>query len=208
MKVTVNKCPHTGRLIECDKAYAKHMREVRKQIADDAERFEFAKTFDQFVERMHRIKSFEGLEKWLSDNYFLYARHYGFRNRSWYSNASKAVIPGPDDKAIFEFRWKKYSEAIPTDTGSWGRTPRRMKAPYRASYGSYPEPGWEGSIGITFKGNAYEFFDSDQLKQLGIHTGSGGGGPKGLRYDFKMFAEDFRGIASGEVLKKLANVNA
>lgn len=207
MKVTVNKCPHTGRLIEDDKEYQRHMREIRKRIKRDAWRVAFADQFQDFLAPLYQLKSFDEVAEWLSENYWTYARFTGYRNERWYSNKNAYIHPDPEDKVKIEFSYPKFSEKISTSRGHWGRAPFGQEMAYGSlPRDAYPEYGWEGRVRITFEGNGYNFFESTHLQAVGIHTGSGGGGPAQLSYDMVMFAKDFRGLGGMEALSKLARV--
>lgn len=206
-KVTVNKCPFTGLLFEDDKEYRRHQRKVRLHRKMDEERFQFAQQFDTWIQELYQQPTFDDIEAWINTNYHLLGRHVGYRCNHWYRVGDKYRLPAPDDYSTIEFKYMTFEELstssrapIGQKTTGWGR-----EDGYREHH-QYKEFGWNGRIIIKHFGRGYEFFQSDILRAVGIHTGSGGGAPFESKYDVTLFAKDFRKMAAPEVFKKMAQV--
>lgn len=190
MKVTVDKCPWTGKLFEDPKKFAKHLREVRAEQRHAREKVRLAAVFDEFLKPLYLLDSTDAIAEWLTQNYMVVARHYGPR---WGGSGRKPYVPTAEDYVEFELTGMRFGRECSTThsapkgqrTTGWSKNSPHI-----------PEPGWRGRITCRPKGNAYkrDLFDTDHLKHLGINTGTGGGGPESLSYDVTLFTKDFPGL--------------
>lgn len=201
MKLIVNKCPHTGRLFEDDAAYNRHMRKLQKLKRHDAERVAFMKHFDDFMAPLYQLPDFDQIAEWLSENWFFYARHFGYRSTMWGYEHIYA-FPNPEvDKVEISIFGMKFEEKV----NVFNQTPKG-RLPYRDVDRGMNEFGWRGRIEIRHEGESYKFFKSDQLRNIGIHTGCGSGSPKKSSYELSLFASDFPKMMALEVYKKMTTV--
>jgi hypothetical protein len=177
------------------------MRKMQKLKRWDAERVAFMKQFDSFMAPLYDLNTTDAIAEWLSENWLIYARHYGYRCALWGYDYIYD-LPNPEtDKVQINIYGIKFSDRINT----FNQRPRFRLSNYDSDRGM-TEFGWEGKIEIAHEGNSYKFFRSDQLRNIGIHTGSGGGGPKTSRYELKLFASDFPKMMALEVYKKMVRV--
>lgn len=200
MKITVNKCPHTGQLFEDDVEYRRHMRLQVQKNKYDLEREKFAPGFHDFLKPMYEVYSFEELGKWISENYWTIARNFGYRNSQWDRYRGKVVRPDPSDNVVVSLNYPKFEEI----SLQYDRRPFDKRGERGANRDGWKEWGWRGRVKIEFIGNAYHFFKSEHLRGIGIWTGSGGGGEKEASYDFTMWQSDFHNLRRLEVMDKLA----
>lgn len=206
MKITVNKCPKTGILFEDDREYRRHQEILRAREKAGMK----AKLSDEQLARLQDqlfdMPDIETINGWLNANYWTYAGHHGFRCNWWRDQYVKSRYgefskPTADDEVIINLSGLQFKEDLPTTHAA----PRGQPTTgWSGGRDHYKELGWEGRIGITFKGKGYDFFDYRQLELMCIHVGSGGGSAKSLRYDVKLFAKDFQAMRRMEVLRKLA----
>lgn len=188
MKVTVDKCPWTGKLFENPSKYAAHLKEQRQAQRHKREKARLAVTFNEFLKPLYQLDTTDAIAAWLTENYMKVALHFGPR---W--ERKKPYYPGPEDRVEIEIPVLKFKQECSTTHSSpigqkntgWGKDTPHI-----------PEPGWSGKIIMRPKGNAYkqDLVDSDYLKKIGINTGSGGGGPDKLTYELTLFTKDFPGL--------------
>jgi hypothetical protein len=203
MKITVNKCPHTGILIENDKEYRRHLRHQQTLRREDLQREQFKSQMDDFIAPLFALSTAEDISQWLTNNYWTIARQAGYRCNQWRAPGSKYYQyhqPGPEDKVLITIGSLKFKDDLRTTHSA----PRGQPTTGWRGGDHYAEIGWEGYILIKFEGNAYDYFSGDHLKTVAVHTGSGGGNPKGSRYGVTLYAKDFAAMRRLEVMNKLA----
>lgn len=198
MKITINKCPWTGKLFESDEAYASHLKSLRHAMRSSREKARLALVFDEFVKPLYGLDTSDKIVDWLNENYMKVALHFGFR----FADRKKPYVPTKDDYVVFEFSNLKFSPDCPTTHC----VPRGQRTTGWSSDSPHiPEPGWRGRITIRLYGNAYhkDLFDTDHLKKIGINTGGGGGCSEKLAYELTLFTKDFAGLRKRAILDKI-----
>lgn len=193
MKITVHKCPWTGKLFEEPKKYRKHLKEQRLIQQHRREKARLKVIFKEFVAPIYEMINTDLIAEWLTENYPKIFLHYGPGFRSSHLKNPRFES---GDKVIFRIFDGTYSERCSTThnaplgqkTTGWGNA-------------HIPENGWKCRIELTFEGRGYQLVDTDHLKYIGINTGTGGGGDEHLEYDMTLFTKDFHG------LRKLAQLD-
>lgn len=200
MKVTAHKCPWSGKLFEDPKKYRKHLRSLRTEHQLLRAKARATAAFHQSCALLYQANTTDEIVEWLNENYLQVALHFGL---GW--KTRKGVVPGPADRVSFSFENVYFKEKCSTSHAApigqkhtgWGRLGSGDEI-------VIPEEGWYGRIRATFEGNAYDFFDSDHLKNIGVNTGSGGGGNNSLAYEVTLFTKDFPGLRRLSLLNQLA----
>ena len=200
MKISVNKCPWTGQLFESDRKYANHLKKVRADLRHAREQARFEASFQQSLQDLYQSLSTVEIVDWLNKNYVRVAYHYIGKNIN-----PKCILTA-GDSIRFEITPMRFEERIATT----------HNAPLgKKTTGWHPNspvvlsPGWRGRINIFFTGKAYGKigFESNYLKNIGICTGGGGGGPDGLSYDLILFNEDFPKLHRLSVTNRIRRCN-
>lgn len=200
MKITVHKCPWSGKLFEDPSKYRTHLKGLRDEQRDKREKARLAATFKEFVAPIYDMLTTDLIAEWLTENYPKIFLHYGPGVRS---TRMKNPRFGPDDKVIFSIKPGTFKERCSTTHNA----PLGKKTTgWRDEH--IPEPGWTSRIDITFEGNGYKFFETEYLKYIGINTGCGGGSEKSLGYDLTLFIEDFRGLRHLAMLSHMTNAKS
>lgn len=201
MKVTVHKCPWSGKLFEDPKKYRKHLRTVRNEHQLLRAKKRATVEFHRSCAQLYEARTTDEIVSWLDENFMRVALHFG---PSWKSSRLKGP-PTEADRAFFEFTNMRFKENCSTSHSA----PKGQKTTGWGRRGSgddimVPEQGWYGRIKARFEGDAYHYFDSDFLKNIGINTGSGGGGYDSLAYEVTLFTKDFPGLRKLSLLNQLA----
>ena len=190
MKVTVDKCPWTGKLFEDRKKYAKNLKEVRNELKLNREKVRIQANLDNMVAELYQLGTTNEIADWLTKNFMKIAKIKGPR---WASR--KPYILTDDDYVVFEIPPMTFkADCSTTHCAPLGQKHTgwdREKNPH------VPEKGWRGEIILYPKGNVYnrEYLDTNWLKEIGINSGGGGGGPDRLRYELTLFNKDFVKLA-------------
>jgi len=167
-----------GRLFESKVAYQIHIRKLAATRRKLKKKEEVENTRQAVIRQMRaECGSFDELED------FLRARW-----REMVVDGSKLMKIG-----FSEMRWRD-SVSNTHDCPRGGVTNFWSKEELPRGY-----PGWQGRIYIVIASE--DVFGSREMKQLGIYTGTGGGGS----YDVRLFADDFPGMTKEIMWKKLAS---
>jgi len=186
MKVTVYKCPWTGKLFEHGAPYGEHLEKLRTKQRWEREKARIDAMFDEFVAPLYQLETTDQIAHWLTKHYMKIALHFGPR---W--PGRKEVIPTASDYVVFEIPPLTFKrECSTTHCAPIGQ---RTTGWHRETNPHVPEAGWYGKIIMHSQGKAYNigFCDSDHLKKIGINTGGGGGSGGKLSYELTLFTKDF-----------------
>jgi len=144
MKITAYKCPWTGKLFEQRKAYAKHLKTIRKDQREVRETARLATQFSGFVAPLYQLGTTDEIAQWLTENYMRIALHFGPR---WPSR--KRYVPGEDDYVKFFIPPMHFSAKCPTTHASpFGQKNTGWSDEH------VPEAGWRGDIHLYPQGKA------------------------------------------------------
>lgn len=201
MKIIVRQCGFTGQLFKTDKEYLKHLKKLRVDQREARRIAEIGRTYLDDNEEIFGLGSIQEVEDWLNANIWRICQHEPNRERAHWSKRKNQWPKRTDESGIkitlnrMTFCEKGTTHSAPRGerTSGWG-TP------------IVKEWAWYGNIAISFTGNGYNHFESGFLKDVGVHTGSGGSRGEGLGYDVTLYAKDFRKMAGNEVYNKLARV--
>jgi hypothetical protein len=185
MKVTVDKCPWTGKLFEDPAAYRKHLRSVRTEQKFKREKARLAAKFDEFVAPLYQLGTTDEIAAWLTEHYVKIALHFGphFPTR-------KPYIPTEEDRVVFVIDPLLFDHKCSTTHAA----PLGQKhTGWSKDNPHVAEAGWRGKIHLFPKGKlkANRLVETDHLRCIGINTGSGGGRDDHLRYELTLFIKDF-----------------
>ena len=186
MKATVDKCPWTGKLFEDRIKYAKHLKSVRNELKLNREKARIQANLDNMVAELYGLGTTDEIAAWLTANYMKIAKIKGPR---WASR--KPYILTDDDYVEFEIPPMTFSERC--STTHCAPLGQKHTGWHRETNPHVPEAGWRGRIILRPKGNAYhrEYVETNWLKELGVNSGGGGGGPDKLSYELTLFTKDF-----------------
>lgn len=184
MKITVHKCPWSGKLFEDRKKYAKHLKVLRKEQAERREYARVAATFDQWIAPLYQLQTTDEIADWLTENFHIVAKHYG-KGEKW----GRKIKVKPDTG----YKFKISNCKVKNDYATTHTAPLGEKTSGWGQETKY-EPAWVGRISVTFTGSGYELFNTDFLRAIGVNSGSGGGGETGLAYEVNFYIKDFKGL--------------
>lgn len=193
MKVTVNKCPYTGKLFEDDLKYSKHLRRLQAERRAKRKDEKIRNTFsDWLAAEKSKITEVKQIVPWFMDNQrtIMDAANAIVNNIDRYGKFtdlctySKLEISGP--------RWNRnVSNSHRCPVGgvvNWGGHKPGLPTGY---------PGWTGHIAGSLtrpKNKMGSYPTSDILNLIGLHTGSGGGGNESWSYGLSIFLDDWPGL--------------
>ena len=190
------KCPFTGKLFDSDVKYNKHLKKVRtmnrlkRSLANS----------DQMVDQVRNMSIKQAL-RWIENN-----GHILFFNCT-----GVMIEPGQYQIKILEINGKYDKNA--SNSHSCPRNGVTNFDTRRAAPGTPTGyPGYVGRIRFSYSEISKElyskidrfFVETRILKHVGIHTGSGGSSNNIGKYDFKMFLDDWPGLARETTLKMLS----
>jgi hypothetical protein len=204
MKVSVNKCPCTGKLFEDDKKYANHLQMLRRERAKDKAEQRVKNGFAEWLaEEKNKLVDPDMIAPWILENQQkLMIACNVLKMGMW---DSERFYPKTDEFTKFEIKVKwnnnvSNSHSCPKGgvTNWW---PRDNSKP--TGY-----LGWQGQVWGTLVRNkkhmsSYPY--SNIFELLDLHTGSGGGGNAQWSYELKIFADDWPVMASSETFARLVN---
>lgn len=187
-RVEVWKCERTGKIFETTKRYRKHLR--KEVVIRRSERI-LAKATAEFNAQRDALwkgaTSFEEIARFIEENPGLLFSQFS----DWYKfdrNGRALPVPTFANVCFERMQWNDHcsnTHAAPTGRPTnWGRKPNLP----------HGYPGWRGLFSYETLNHSISI-DSQAFVRLGIHTGSGGGGPTRYRYDVTVFAEEFTGMA-------------
>lgn len=204
-KVTVRKCMFSGLLFESDAAYLKHLNKLRDEQRFKRERARRRANLDEFVATLHNAASLQEIEDWLNANIHDIV--------DFHSDIVEYGVPRrrkprrPEDTITIKLTGMKWKECQTTHCAPKGQT----TTGWARDTPHVPEWGWNGRVTITFGGRGYDYFNTDYLKFLRVHTGSGGGGSQEQAFSVTIFAKDFEVLGKKklrhEAIKKLSDGN-
>ena len=196
MKVTVNKCPDTGKLFEDDKKYklhrAKVLREKKSVAREKAIKNNF---FDWLADEKKSIITVDMIVPWFMKNQrtIMDAANAGLR---WPSSPWSTYSSKFRDDDVYEnvsITSVRYSKTVSNTHNCpvGGVTNFMCRDDLPQGY-----EGWWCRISGTLvrTGKMYEYPYSSGLHLVGINTGSGGGGNEDWSYDAKIFLADWPGL--------------
>lgn len=212
-QVLVWKSDQDGKLFEDKTKYQKHLRKLagfrlqeRKVAAAKVNR-------ESFFDKMGQVSSIVDLETFIKDNWDWFFFN-GVQSNCW-RRAATHVKKHEHVEVKFTDMFRNEivsnSHSHPrTGFSNWSGEPDRPRG----------YPGWQGNIQIRvrtpqekYKGKLYSVdgFGSGYFEDTPINTGSGGGGSEtnGItryRYDVKLFADDFPGLARAYSKAKVLNI--
>lgn len=196
MKVTVNKCPDTGKLFEDDKEYKTHRDKMRREKLAAAKDKKVKDTFFHWLaEEKKLITSVDMIPAWFLKNQRIIMDAFNVGCRGTGHNGFWVKFKDTDEFTKFKITGVYYSRSVSNSHScprngvtNWGG--QRVGAP-----NGYP--GWSVRVaGSLFRlpkdGSEYPY--GDALNLIGIHTGTGGGGNESWGYDAKIFLDDWSGL--------------
>lgn len=201
MKVTVNKCPYTGKLFEDDKKYKAHLQKIRRERtamrAEEKEKTEFA---GWLAVEKEKIIHPNMIAPWMLENQDrLMVAANAFKLGTW---STDKFFPLTDKFTKIELMVKYTPRVSNTHCAPKGKvTNWHCKPDLPNGY-----PGWSGNVsGVLTREkkhmSAYPY--SHILNLVGIHTGSGGGGNEHWGYGVSLFAEEWPAMAEAETFRLL-----
>ena len=205
-QILVWKCANTGRLFEDQQIYKNHLSTLARERRKVKQQNHIKSTFFDWLdnERTNNVFTVSDIPQWLLDN------------QQIIMDAVNAIPGWSGDRFVdgdlftkIEFtdiRWNSNlsnSHSCPKGGArNWcGKETFADGTPKPTGY-----PGWYINLRGSLKRNrkfmsSYPY--SGLLNIVGIHTGSGGGGNDDFSYDAKIFAEEWPGVASDMVFRKL-----
>jgi hypothetical protein len=201
MQVMAWKCGHTGKLFEKKIDFDKHTAKITADMIEAAEkeniRKENIKNWRWALQDLrNNAPDFDYVARWIIDSQVILTDYtLGNRKRR---KLTKSEKPFRILTVAFEnMRWNKFvSNAHSSPIGAeknWLRNPDKPLG----------YPGWTGSIKMTYEGY-FEFFISSLFEETGINTETGGGGPTGVSYHVKFFADDWETMKAEKAAELLA----
>lgn len=185
------KCPWTREIIATKGAYVKHLQKVRKTIIYSNIRARIRK---ELFQELINQPSFEQIIKWIHNHpEFLFDTMFPRGVNRYGEEVSHLRDKFHLKITCLDVKWKnsaRNSHYCPRNgVTNWaGDKLLEDGTPAPTGY-----PGWEGRI--VFKvDQEVSWSTTDMLKTIGIHTGSGGGGPNKYGYDVRFFASDWPGL--------------
>jgi len=202
---TVFECPWTGRIFSRKRDYVDHLGDLRtnrmhKRIRDKAR--------DGKLEDLWNQPTFDDIVGWINRN-----PEFMLENALRHGHWSR----GRDANEIRETYWLRITyltldwsdrvsntHSCPHDgVTNWGG--RELFNDGSAKPRGYP--GWSGRIEYNMSHDIG--FGSDPMRNLRIHTGSGGGNSKNrFGYEVKFFESDWPGLRQGMIFDRLSEGNA
>jgi len=177
-QILVWQCPRTKRIFQSKDDYVAYLKEEAKHnLAQKT----FKKNFAECINAFNKLTSIDDLFTSFPEliNYY-YNKLYG-----------------KDIKCKFNIKYNinynntcSNSHACPRDgVTNWGGFLTKEPRSY---------PGLQGRISFHFSNeSSYNYFNdlSHLIKSVGVHIGTGGGGPKELSYDVILFKSDWPNIS-------------
>ncbi len=204
MRVTVRKCPFTGKLFE-EKDISKYILHLQKVREEKKELREYARLKASWEEWLRaeqaKVRSFEELVPWIIANQQklmkTYNAVYAPKKNTW----SKKFPRG------CEFTELSMRCKFTTMASNSHSRPRDGVMNWCGHNDPAPRgyPGWtgelQGKLNITDKQECPSW--SEFFKLFDVHTGSGSGG-RNLQYGVTVFASDWPRFAEELTFRKLA----
>ena len=197
MKITVNKCPHTGKLFEDEQEYFKHLRRERTRRTNEKRYQDYKDNFQDWLrDEKEKIATLSDIPEWIIENQVrLYESYNAIHPRGW------SLFKVGDNIQDLKLEMK-YSRRV-SNTHS---KPRNGVTNW-ACNNDLPI-GYEGFTGdmhaIVKKAPKSKFSISDLLGFVDIHTGSGGSS-NGLDYGYecRIYLSDWPSLEQQLTINKL-----
>ena len=175
-KITVWECPHTGNMFRNYTDYRNHLRRLSTRRRAAMREENRIRERDEHLATIRNCTSLDEIASWIVTNCD--------------GDLKQVIFFTDSDTGVNKLWW---GDRLPNSHNSPKGRPTNFRANNdRAS--SYP--GWFGHIRLFFN-NKNDRFSTDNLKLVGINTGSGGRSTLTSEYDVKLFAEDFPGLVYG-----------
>lgn len=201
MRITVRKCPFTGKVFEESKKkeYILHLQDVRINQRAKRQEKRVKSTFHTWLAKERaQVRTIQEIPAWFMDNQriLMDAHNAGIHSKYCFSSGrDKFVIEDVFENVKIKLRGSHgFTESVSnshvcpddgvTNFGGAEGAPRGY-------------PGWEIDISGTLRrprklSSSYPY--SQAINLAGIKTGSGGGGNENWSYDAKIFLSDWSGL--------------
>lgn len=205
-KITVRKCPQTGRLFESDVEYREYIHTFRKRTNTDRaalriRRIAVAEVRDEIAS----LQSIDQIESYITETFSKILMAYNGGNPKAQKVLSKVHMKDLLLDVNFSESCSNTHDAPRSGKTNWGGHDEDVSRGY---------PGWIGAISYRIINNPENHPDlgnlcmhhSDALGFIGIHTGTGGGRELDKwHYGVTLFLDDFEGLKKLYFKDKLAN---
>jgi hypothetical protein len=194
-KISVRECPFTGTLIADDQEYAKYLTKVRKNLAffrkQNRQRAAYAYTMNRM---RNEVGDLGDISQWIKDNHDELIETWNTQNStmSGFKPGSKMCVK-LENMRYTDTASNSHSAPIGKRT-NWGGNEKGVPRGY---------PGFCGKI-IIYHNNMHSGFAiSGLLNEIGLVTGSGGGGHSEYSYDVTIWLDDWPLLREKLAWKKL-----
>jgi uncharacterized C2H2 Zn-finger protein len=199
---TAFKCPWTDKIFSTKKSYVTHLKVLREDRIHRAIR---ARIQRKVFEELTNQDSFEKIIEWIETHPEFFFDRMVHNGRSGWRDRREHLREKFWIKLTYlDVIWSESvsnSHSCPRiGVTNWGgRDTLKDGSPAPRGY-----PGWTGRIEFQL---SHELgFGSDVFRNVGIHTGTGGGGGDNrYGYDVKFFASDWPGLEKNRVFEILKN---
>lgn len=197
--VTAFKCPWTNKIFSTKESYVDHLKTIRETRIRQAIRARNRhKTFEELINQ----PSFEKIIEWIESHPgFFFDRAVQYRGRNNYQHLREQFTI---KITYLDVAWStcvSNSHSCPrSGITNWeGRDYLKDGTPAPRGYA-----GWAGRIEFQLSHDVG--FGSDVFRDVGIHTGTGGGtGDNRYGYNVRFFASDWPGLEKNLLLDILNN---
>lgn len=197
--VTAFECPWTSKIFSTKKSYADHLKAVRETRIHRAIRARNRhKTFEELISQ----PSFEKIIEWIESHPgFFFDRAVQYRGRNNHQHLREKFGIKITYLNVNWLECVSNSHSCPrSGVTNWGGQ-ERLKDGTSAPRGY---AGWNGRIEFQLSHDVG--FGSDVFRDVGVHTGTGGGsGDNRYGYDVKFFASDWPGLEKNSLVDILRN---
>lgn len=191
MKVTVDKCPHTGQLFEDNAEYLKHLARLSSQRRRDRKHKEKMDAIDTWLaEEKAKITRIEDIPAWVLDNQPKLMEACNFKGFNWYEGHFY-----PDDSLVkFFFENIRFQDPLSNthDAPVGGVTNFNRVAGKPVGY-----PGYQVRLNGSLKRRdrrPHGFPIKNLCRLLNLNTGTGGGSNENWGYETRIFISDWPGL--------------
>lgn len=203
MKIQVYKCRFTGGIFSLENKdnYILHLKELRKTMKADRKYKRTKQKFESWLaEEKEKITHIDMIVPWILENQKkLMNAHNDVKDSHW---GGKFFLNTDEFTSIilktsYNYNVSNSHSSPKVGVENWCNRNKDLPSGY---------PGFAGSIEGTLKRdleNSGRYPSSALLKMIGIHTGTGGGGNIGWRYDVKLFIADWPGLGKQLVVDRL-----
>ncbi len=191
------QCPRTGKLFADKELYLIHLRSLAKANLLNKIEARLKRSMAREFHTMRMIATLTELQNWIIEHSYLFYLNQKMNGFDW----DKPLGPKPGLGKIHDVRFfiRLYNEKCSNTHASPLGKPRNW---HRDDSIPTSYPGWRGRI--TIRCDDRPGFLSDMFRGTGINIGTGGGG----EYDVILFTEDWPGLASTAMMRKLAGSNS